>query len=80
MGLTTRRLQQRLKEHSSCENSALFKHSMDTGHTINFSNPEVIASDQIKIRLSIKESLKIKELAAYRSLNGNQGSFELKLW
>ena len=80
IGLTTHRLEQRLKEHSSCDTSALFRHSLDTGHVIDFNNPEVVASDNNRIRLGIKETLKIKEHSAYRSLNGNQGSMELKLW
>ena len=80
IGLTTRRLEQRLKEHASCDSSALFRHTMDTGHPIDFANPEVLTSDRIKTRLYIKETMKIQELSAYRSLKGNQGSFELKLW
>ena len=80
VGLTTRRLEQRLKEHSSSENSALFRHAMDTGHTIDICNPEVLASDVISRRLRIKETLIIKDHSAHRSLNGNQGSYELKLW
>ena len=80
IGLTTRRLEPRLKEHASCDSSALFRHSMDTGHQIDFANPEVLATDRSKYRLSIKETLKIHEHYAYRSLNGNQGSYELKLW
>ena len=80
VGLTTRRLEQRLKEHSSCDSSALLRHALATGHTIDFTQPEVLTTDVIKTRLSIKETLKIKEHSAYKSLNGNQGSFELKLW
>ena len=34
----------------------------------------------IKIRLQIKETLLIKDLAAYRSLNVNINSFKCKLW
>ena len=40
----------------------------------------VFASDNVKIRLQVKETLLIKELAAYKSLNVNIGSFECKLW
>ena len=56
VGLTTRRLEQRLKEHSGSECSALFRHAMSTGHTIDITNPEILASDVIKTRLSIKET------------------------
>ena len=80
VGLTTRRLEQRLKEHSSCEHSALLKHHVQTGHTIDYTSPEIVAQDVCKTRLFIKESLKIQELRAYKSLNGNQGSFDLHLW
>ena len=73
-------MSQRIHEHKSDEHSALFRHSMDTGHSIAFDEPAIIASDTNEMRLYIKESLKIKELAAYRSLNGNIGSMDLKLW
>ena len=80
VGLTTRRLDQRMKEHASSDSSALFKHQLETDHSIGFDLPDVLASDVCKTRLFIKESLKILELKAFKSLNGNQGSFELKLW
>ena len=69
-----------MKEHSTCEHSALFKHHMETGHSVNYTLPQVLAQDTCKTRLFIKESLKIQELRAYKSLNGNQGSFDLQLW
>ena len=47
---------------------------------INYDNPKVLASDTIKIRLQVKETLLIKDLAAYKSLNVNIDSFECKLW
>ena len=74
-------LEQRLSEHSSKDiNSALFKHSATTGHTISFDEPEIIAKDNVKVRLLIKETLKIQETRAYIHLNRNISSFELKLW
>ena len=78
--MTTRRLCQRLKEHSESENSALRKHSLDAKHDIDFANPLILATDCNRSRLYVKESLKIKDLSAYLSLNGNIGSMELKLW
>ena len=80
VGKTKRILSQRLREHKTDEYSALLRHSMDTGHVIAFDEPAVVASDTNELRLYIKESLKIKELAAHRSLNGNTGSMDLKLW
>ena len=80
VGMTTRRLQQRLSEHSTQSTSALFRHAEETGHTLCMDTPEIIASDSLKSQLLIKESLKIKELCAYKSLNGNIGSYELHLW
>ena len=80
VGMTTRCLQQRLKEHSESDKSALGKHALDANHDIDFVNPSILATDQNRSRLYVKESLNIKDLSAYRSLNGNVGSMELKLW
>ena len=62
------------------ENSALFKHSFLTDHVINYSNPKILTRDNNSFRLQIKETLKIKEFCAHKSLNGNMGSFKLSLW
>ena len=43
-------------------------------------NPHILATDSNKERLYVKESLHIRELQAYKTLNGNIGSVELKLW
>ena len=80
VGLTTRRLEQRMKEHSTSQNSALMLHSLDTGHRPMYDSPEVLATDCCRTRLFIKESLKIQECKAFKSLNGNKGSFDLQLW
>ena len=80
IGKTKRILNQRLREHKNDENSALLRHSMDTGHCIAYEEPAIIASDSNEQRLYIKESLKIKELSAHQSLNGNVGSIDLQLW
>ena len=69
-----------MKEHVSSDSSALMKHHVETGHRNEYDLPEVLASDMCKTRLFVKETLKIQELKAFRSLNGNQGSFELRLW
>ena len=73
-------LEERVCEHKKSDDSALKKHASATGHSINFSEAKILASDTFKTRLCIKETLKINEFYAYRSLNGNVGSFELKLW
>ena len=79
VGLTTRRLCKHLYEHKNKNYSAIYKHSSDADHKINYDNPKVLASDNIKIILQVKETLLIKELAAYKSLNVNIDSFECKL-
>ena len=51
IGLTQRILQIRLNEHSKCDN-------------INFTSPEILDKDSVKLRLQIKETLHIKEQSA----------------
>ena len=80
VGKTKRILKQRLLEHKNDDNSALLRHSRDTGHCIVYDDPAVIATDSDDLRLYVKESFKIKELSAYKYLNGNIGSLELNLW
>ena len=78
--MTIRRLEQRLHEHSTLDSSALKRHSDEANHVIDYTCPVVLATDKDRSRLYIKESLKIRELSAHLSLNGNVGSNELKLW
>ena len=78
--ICNRRLETRLHEHFTNENSALYRRSFLTDHAINYSNPNILATDNSIFRLKIKETLKIKEHSAYNSLNGNTGSFRLNLW
>ena len=80
IGKTYRRLSQRIKEHSTSEASALTKHAISSNHVIDFQNPEVLCRDLAHTRLLIKETIKIKELEAYKSLNANSGSFDLVLF
>ena len=80
VGMTTRRLHQRIQEHSSKAESALCGHSIETNHEIDFSNPSILDKDNIKSRLLIKETLHIQDSGANSSLNRNIGSYELKLW
>ena len=69
IGLTTRRLHKRMKEHMKRKYCAVYKHS-ETGH----------GYDKMKIRLQIKETLQISQYSANKSLNVNIDSFECKLW
>ena len=80
VGMTCRRLQQRMKEHSESDTSALYRHCSACGHMAGFDSPEVLARDNNKFRLYIKEAILIRDLKAYITLNGNSGSTELKLW
>ena len=80
IGLTRRRLNVRLDEHSKRHYSALYKHSSRTGHSINYQDPKIISTDNVKIRLQIKETLQIQNYSANKSLNVNIDSFECKLW
>ena len=80
VGMTTRRLQQRLHEHSTSECSAIYGHSAETGHEIDYQHPSILDRDNIKSRLLIKETLHIQDSGAKSTLNRNVGSFELKLW
>ena len=78
VGITVRLLSQRIKEHKSIENSALYQHMIDTGHSIDYSNPEILERDNYKIRLLIKESLFIHSLSA--PLNKALSSYNIQLW
>ena len=42
IGLTTRRLHRRIEEHKKSKQSAIYNHASDTGHNINFNNPEIL--------------------------------------
>ena len=80
VGLTTRRLQKRLYEHKNRKYSSVFKHSSAEGHDIDYNCPEVSTSNNVKLRLKIKQTLLIQQLAAHKSLNVNIYSFECRLW
>ena len=80
IGMTKRRLETRINEHKKDENSALLRHSIEMDHIIDFCSSEILTKDTNSYRLQIKETLKIQEHFAYKSLNGNSGSLMLKLW
>ena len=74
--MTQRILQKRINEHSSCETSSVYRHAQLTNHV----SRSILAHDNIKLRLQIKETLLIKDESAFNSLNKNFGSFPLTLW
>ena len=80
VGMTSRRLKQRMSEHRDCTYSALHKHMLECGHEMTLSSPRIEASDPNTERLLVKEALIIKESGAYKSLNGNTGSTDMKLY
>ena len=80
IGMTTRRLRDRMNEHKESESSAIQRHMTSCRHTMKLDNPEVLASDSVQSRLYIKEALYIKDYSAYNSLNGTLCSCDLKLW
>ena len=80
VGMTTRRLKQRIDEHREDRNSALKEHSNTSNHAIDFNSVNILASDSAKSRLFVKEALKIREVSAHLSLNRNVRGCELKLW
>ena len=80
IGMTQRILQKRINEHSSCETSSVYRHAQLTNHDINFVSPSILAHDNVKLRLQIKETLLIKDESAFNSLNKHIGSFPLTLW
>ena len=80
VGMTCRRLEQRMKEHSQSDASALFRHCAECGHMVGFDSPQILARDTSQSRLYTKEALLIRNLKAHLTLNGNTGSTELKLW
>ena len=80
VGKTKRRLEQRVKEHSHQDYSAVKRHSLDHQHSVDYHNPQILATDNSDFRLSIKEAIKITDLKAHLSLNANLRSCELMLW
>ena len=78
--MTERILQKQINEHSSCETSSVYRHVQLTNHDINFVSPSILAHDNVKFRLQIKETLLIKDESDFNSLKKNIGSFPLTLW
>ena len=60
VGMTSRRLKQRMEEHRDNSESALCRHARECGHTIRFENPSIQGSDAVTECLNVKEAFKIK--------------------
>ena len=67
-----------IKEHETRQYSAVHKHRSEKNHKIDFSNPNILANN--KIRLLVMESLNITEHSAHKSLNVIIKSFECTLF
>ena len=80
IGVTCRRLEQRIGEHSTSVSSAVLQHMTSLGHDVAFNDPQILAHDNNRFRLGIKEKLNIHSYKAYKSLNKNTGSYECALW
>ena len=70
----------RVKEHQRCfrnadESNALFLHSRDTGHSINWNSSKVIFNSDNYVKRRIVESALIKE---HNNMNTNPGSFSFR--
>ena len=74
IGMTCRRLEQRIGEHSTSVCSAVLQHMTSLGHDVAFNDPQILAHDNNRFRLGIKETLNIHSYKAYKSLNKNTGS------
>ena len=79
IGLTQLILQIRLREHSESDKSSIYDQQYKTKRNINFTSPEILDKDRVKLSLQIKETLHIKEQSVYNSLNQNTGSFPLNI-
>ena len=69
-----------MDEHRDCTYSAIHKHMVDSGHEMELLSPKIEASDVNSERLLVKEALIIMESGAYKSLNENLRSTDMKLW
>ena len=56
--------------------SAVLQHMTSLGHDVAFNDPQILAHDNNRFRLGIKETLNIHSCEAYKSLNKNTGSYE----
>ena len=59
-GMIERILQKRISEHEKLETSFVYIHSKLTNHNIDFASPVIMAHDNVKLRLQVKETILIK--------------------
>ena len=79
IGMTCRRLEQRIGEHSTYMSSAVLQHMTCLGHDVAFNDPQILAHDNNRFQMNTKETLDILSHKAYKSLNKNTGSYECAL-
>ena len=60
-GMTERILQKRISEHEKLETSSVYIHSKLTNHNIDMASPVILAHNNVKLRLQVKETILIKE-------------------
>ena len=65
--MTCRGLDQRIGEHSISVSSAVLQHMTSLGHDVAFNDPQILAHDNNRFRLGIKETLNIHSYKAYKS-------------
>ena len=83
IGQTERQLLTRIKEHNYCttskleEKSSVAKHSIDTGHKINFDSPKILAHEHNTLKRTLLESFYMRE---FHTVPGNTHSAELSFY
>ena len=78
IGETCRNVNTRMREHSTCKDSAVFDHTRETGHEFNLKDPEILCFESDWSKRKIKEALYIQEHNP--SLNKQVESFKLFLF
>ena len=78
IGMTSRILKQRIKEHSTKNNREVKIHNLSTDHQIDFDDVRILDVDKNRFRLFVKESPQILEHRP--NLNRMMSSFDLKLF
>ena len=53
IGMTCRRLEQRIGEHSTSVSSAVLQHMTSLGHDVAFNDPQILAHDKATKRISL---------------------------
>ena len=69
IGMTQRILQIRLNEHKISSTSAIYSHIHETKHNINFTCPDILANEQVKLRLQTSAIADARHQEALPSAN-----------